>query len=237
MGASIEEFKGLVSAKGGMARTNLFLVTLPSLPGATSRELNILCKDLQLPGRQIMTQERQVGMKTIKVPYGFAVDDVSMTFHVLNDWGVKTYFEVWQALAVNPLTYEVNYKNVYAKDVKIAALKKNIGLPIYNQPLPLPRLPSEIQNRLPKIGPIDLAQGEIDINFFTPEKKLYEVTLRNAFCTTMNAVQMNNDAGGLVELNVQLSYDDWTAENYGVTSSLSDTLLTTVIGGIASRLF
>src|SRR6056300_370708 len=107
MAASIEDFKGVVAAKGGIARSNLFLVTLPSLPGATTRELNILCKDLQLPGRQIMTQERQIGMKTIKTPYGFAVDDVSMTFHVMNDWGVKTYFEVWQALAVNPLTYEV----------------------------------------------------------------------------------------------------------------------------------
>ena len=58
--ASINQFKSLVNAKNGIARSNLFRVKLPSLPGATMEELNILCKDVQLPGRQVLTNERRI---------------------------------------------------------------------------------------------------------------------------------------------------------------------------------
>lgn len=237
MAASIDEFKGLVSAKGGAARSNLFKVTLPSLPGATSREVNLLCKDVNLPGRQIMTQERQIGMKNIKVPYGFAVEDVSLTFYVMNDYGIKKYFEVWQGLAVNPATYEVSYKENYAKDVVITSLKKGFSLPVYSTQLGIPKLPPELQNRLPKIGPFDLAQGEFDLDFATKDQEIYQVRLRNAFCTTVNAITLGNDQSGITELNIQLSYDDWEGTYFAQRSTLSDTLAATVIGGVASRLF
>ena len=234
---NIDEFKGLVSAKGGMARGNLFKVTLPSLPGATSREVNLLCKDVNLPGRQIMTQERQIGMKSIKLPYGFAVEDVSMTFHVINDYSIRKYFEIWQGLAVNPSTYEVSYKNNYAKDVIITPLKKGFSLPVYSTPLGIPKLPPELQNRLPKIGPFDLAQGEFDLDFGTKDQEIYQVKLRNAFCTTMNAISLGNDQSGITELNIQLSYDDWEGTYFGQRGTLVDTLVASVLGGITSRLF
>jgi len=67
---TIDQFKSLVSAKGGIARPNLFRIKFPSLPGATAEEVNILCKDVQLPGRQIMTNPRQIGIETEKIPYG-----------------------------------------------------------------------------------------------------------------------------------------------------------------------
>jgi hypothetical protein len=235
--ASIEEFKGLMSAKGGAARSNLFKVTLPSLPGATSRDVNLLCKDVNLPGRQIMTQERQVGMKSVKVPYGFAVEDVSLTFYVMNDYGIRKYFEIWQGLAVNPATYEVSYKEKYAKDVTISALKKGFSLPIYSTQLGIPKLPPELQNRLPKIGPFDLAQGEFDLDFATKDDEIYQVKLKNAFCTTMNAINLGNELSGITELNIQLSYDDWEGTYFSQGSTLTDTLAASVIGGIAARLF
>lgn len=237
MAASIEEFKGMVAAKGGLARSNLFVVTFPSLPGASSRDVNLLCKDVQLPGRQITTQDRQIGVKSVKLPYGFLTEDISLTFHVMNDWGIKSYFESWQALAVNPVTYEINYKQSYVRPVTITAMKKGWSLPVFNKPLGIPKLPSEFQNRLPKIGPIDLAQGEIDIDLGTSDQKLYEVKLINAFCTTMNQINLNNEANGLVELNIQLSYDNWESTNYGVTSSFGDTLGAAAIGGLLPRLF
>jgi len=90
---TIDQFKSLVTQRNGIARPNLFRVKLPTLPGATSEELNILCKDVTIPGRQILTSNRQIGMKLEKIPYGYSVPEVSMTFHVLNDYGVKEYFE------------------------------------------------------------------------------------------------------------------------------------------------
>ncbi len=91
--ATIEELKGMASSKLGFARTNNFLVELPqlgsnpfgrlsgfvpSIPGITpdskpsTRELNILCKNATLPGKQILTSDRRIGMIFEKVADGYA---------------------------------------------------------------------------------------------------------------------------------------------------------------------
>ena len=44
------------------------------------------------------------------------------------------------------------------------------------------------------------------------ESPIYQCTLIEAYPTTMNAIQLNNEANGLVELNVQLSYDRWISK-------------------------
>ena len=63
-------------------------------------------KDVQLPGRQILTQERIIGMKQKKVAYGYAEEDVSMTFYVMNDYGIKEYFDEWQSRIIDFQTKE-----------------------------------------------------------------------------------------------------------------------------------
>lgn len=235
--ASIEELKGLVSSKGGVARTNVFAVELPSLPGATSREVNILCRDVNLPGRQITTYDRQIGMKATKTAYGYLQDDVSMTFMLMNDYGIKRYFETWMAMAINYDTKTVRYKNQYAMpQVKIRQMKKGTALPIYSTSLGIPKLPAELQNRLPKIGPFDLAEGEFDFDIGGKDSVVYECVLKNVFPTTMNAINLNNEPGGIAELNVQLSYDDWTSSfTDGSQNNNAQQLGTALLGGLAAR--
>ena len=99
--ASINEIKALASRKGGFAQSSQFLVKLPDIGFYNTRDLNILCKTISLPGRQILTNDRIIGVKQTKVAYGFAAGPVSMTFQVLNDYGVKEYFELWQNKIVN----------------------------------------------------------------------------------------------------------------------------------------
>lgn len=237
--ANIDQFKSLMSRKGGIARANVFRVKLPSIPGATSEEVNLLCKDVQLPGRQIMTNERLIGMKTEKIPYGYAVTEVSLTFHVMNDYGIKQYFEQWQNLAVDQNTFEVGYqkgKGGYAFDIVIEQLKKGISLPVYSTPIGLPRLPTIVQNRLPQLGPFDLAQGQLDIDFVTPEQIAYSCTLLDAFPTSMNAIQLNNELDGLVELNIQMSYTNWKSNQTPTPNSQND-FVNTLIGTGLTRLF
>ena len=84
---NIDGLKAFVNSKNGFARTNAWQVVLPQLTGfdIATEELNVLCKDVNLPGRQIATNERVVGMKPTKQAYAFLQDDVSMTFHLLND--------------------------------------------------------------------------------------------------------------------------------------------------------
>lgn len=192
---SVDQMKSLISAKGGLAMANLWKVQLPSLPGVVSSyELNMLCKDVTLPGRQMLTQERTIGMKQRKVAYGYASEDVSMTFLVMNDYGIKDYFEAWSESMINFETKELKYKDTYSHDVTISQLKKrsvkgaelnfNINL--------LAKDPSDIFN-------FDIKTDEV----------VYTCKLTNAFPTTMNAMTLNNEQNGLLEYNVQLSYDDW----------------------------
>lgn len=196
---NIDAFKAYVSSKGGFARTNMWQVILPVLDGfdIVTEELNVLCKDVVLPGRQILTNERMVGMKPTKQAYGFAQDDVSLTFHLLNDYKVKQYFDEWSSRVVsNNPPYELNYPNEYSGDVVIQQIQQGGGGGEVN------------------LLDVTVAGINIDINGVYPKKPskvIYTCKLEKAFPTTINAINFNNEQNGLVELNVQLSYRNWSA--------------------------
>ena len=194
--ASINELKGLASRKGGFAQSSQYIVKLPSLGFFDSRDLNLLCKATTLPGRQILTSDRKIGVKDTKVAYGFALDPLSMTFQVMNDYGIKTYFEVWQDSIINQVTFDPQYKNTYTHDVQIVQLKKGVG----------------IDTDL-KLGPFVL-----DIDIFKSANVVYECTLINAFPTTMTEIPLTQD-GSLVELTVSFEYDNWKSSRFRNSNS------------------
>tara|TARA_R100000951_G_scaffold115714_1_gene124710 strand:- start:5603 stop:6304 length:702 start_codon:yes stop_codon:yes gene_type:complete len=227
MVATIDKFKSLISAKGGMARPNLFRIKFPSLPGATSEEVNILCKDVQLPGRQIMTNERRIGLQMEKVPYGYAVGDVSATFHVLNNYGIKEYFETWQNLAVNQQTKEIGYQSEYARSVEIEQFQKVQKLPN--------RFRKEFDNSLlPRLSDVDIVQQFFNVGDQLNDLVVYRCKLIDAFPTSMTAIQLNNDLDGIVELNVQLSYTNWETpfvlSPSNVRDSIQSSIRSTLVG-------
>ena len=186
--ASIDDLKSLASVKLGFARPNNFLITLPARHGVDGRELNILCSNTSLPGKQVLTTERRIGMEMQKVAYGYAVPDVSMTFYCMNDYGVKKYFDEWRAITIGEEIGELKYKNDYAKTVTIHQLRK------------------------PLVG-LSKALGPLRANIGIGGGSVYSVELREAFPTTVSAIQLNNDLDGLVELTVEMSYTNWyTAE-------------------------
>lgn len=208
--ATIDQLKGMVSAKLGFARTNNYLVELPplssggglsgllgfvkpfipSIPGitgggpASTEELNLLCKNVTLPGKQIFTSQRQIGNVNEKMAYGYAVDDLQMSFYLLNDYGAKTYFDQWMEQAYNSKTHEPGYKVNYAKPVTIHQLRK------------------------PLLG-LSGGLGPIRINVGIGGGNVYSVKLIDAFPTTITQIDFSNEQDGLIEVSVQLSYTDW----------------------------
>jgi hypothetical protein len=236
MAYSIDEFKGVIGKGGGLAMTNLFRVILPALgekSGGATREYNLICKAVNVPGKSVATTERMIGPINQKIANGVVFADVSLTFMVLNDFGIKNYFDQWADLAIDPNTYEIGYKRDYAKPVKIQALKKGIGLPVYKTSLGIPKLPSSIQNRLPKIGPFDLAQGELDLNFITKDQVTYEVELEDAFPTSITGIDFTNDPDGIAEISIELSYTTWKSTTQK-QNPMSD-LVKLGLGSLASR--
>ncbi len=230
--ANIEQLKGLISSKDGVARGNVFRVILPPIPGSnvSGEEKNLLCTGVNLPGRQIVTQEKRIGLMKQKVATDYLFDDVSLTFLLLNDYGIRGYFEAWQNACVDQNQQELSYLSDYAFDVKIQQLKKGFSVPVYQTSLNLPKLPPLIQNKLPKIGPFDFAQGELDLDFVTSDKVVYECTLLQAFPTTMNAIELSNAQEDIIQLNVQLSYRNWVGGLQG-----SGAAFTSSIGGSIAR--
>jgi hypothetical protein len=211
MAFRIDDFKSQVGKGGGFAMGNLFKIFLPPLKG-DAREMNLLCKAASLPGRQITSFEKPMGLQTTKIAYGYAVDDVTLTFHCLNDMKIREYFETWQNLAINQETLEVGYYNEYTHPVIIQHIKKGTSFPIKKKKLfDSGKLPSSIANRLPRLGPLDLAQGEIDLNAVFGDDITYTLLLDKAYPTTMNAIELSDD-GQLLEVTVQLSYKNWKSK-------------------------
>lgn len=189
--SSINELKAVASKGKGFASANQFMVSLPSLGKYDTRDLNVLCTNVNMPGRQIMTQERLIGIKGRKMPNGFASDDVSMTFHVMNDYKIKEYFEEWQDKVVSQSTYEVRYPSSYANDVTIFQLRKG-------QAFDFP-------------ADFNIFGLNIDIDIFKSDAIIYQCKLLDAFPTTMSQIDFSDEQDGLVKLNVQLSYRNWTS--------------------------
>ena len=213
--ASVDELKALANTKLGFARPNRFLVTLPSFgggglfgfftEGANPRELNILCSNATLPAKSILTSERRIGMEFQKMAYGYAVDDVSMTFYLMNDYGVKEYFDTWRSVVVDEGAMTSGYKNEYARQVTIHQLR---------QPL---------AGFSKQVGPIRFSGG---IGGGT----VYSVDLLEAFPVATSAVELNNDLDGLVQLTVTFAYTNWRRQT-GVQNFINMDI-DTPLGGI-----
>lgn len=215
---SIDDFKSQVGKGGGMAMGNLFKIFLPPLTG-DAREMNLLCKAASLPGRQILSTEKQIGLQTTKVAYGHAVEDITLTFYCLNDMKVREYFEIWQNLAVNQETQEVGYFDNYTHPVIIQHIKKGTAFPIAKKELyDAGKIPSFIRNRLPRLGPLDLAQGQFDLNLIFGDDITYTVVLDKAYPTTLQAIELSND-GELLEVSVQLSFKNWKSKGGDATDT------------------
>jgi hypothetical protein len=205
----IDDFLSEISAGGGMAMGNMFKVTLPSINQSSSESMSLLCKTVNLPGRQMQSAEKRSGMETKKVAYGYASDDVTMSFYLLNDYSAKDYFERWQDLVVNQDTKEIGYHNEYAKQVTIQQIRKGVSFPVARKQLfDAGKIPSSIRGRLPRLGPIDFAQGEFDLDVLQPDDIVYTCVLLDAYPTSLVALELGNE-NQLLEVSVQLSYTNW----------------------------
>ena len=206
MASSVDELKALANTKLGFARPNRFLVTFPTSfggsggilgsvlgllniggGGASGRELNILCSNTTLPAKVTLTSERRIGMEFQKVAYGYAVDDVSMTFYLMNDYGVKEYFDAWRNSAIpedGGNAFTSNYKSSYAKSITIHQLR---------QPL---------KGFSRQVGPVRFGLG-------LGGGSVYSVELLDAFPVGTSAIELNNELDGLVQLTVTFAYTNW----------------------------
>lgn len=237
-GFGVDELKAQIGQSGGLARGNQFRVTLPQLKTFTvdANELNLMCTATVLPGRQITSLDYQVGTVNRKIANGYATGDLQLTFLVANNHIIRQYFEAWQAEAHNPVTKEVGYFDDYTYDVQIHAAERGLRTSVYKRQLGLTnKIPSIIRNRLPKLGPLDLSQDEIDLGVQFKMKDTYTCKLLECYPTTLDDQTLSNAEEGFMELSVQLSYTDWES-NVGQHTGSSESFGRSALTSILSRL-
>jgi hypothetical protein len=243
---SVEQFKGLVAKGQGFARPNFYRVILPSVIGGVkfpivgellnrgisnlkrtipAEDINMLCTATNMPGRNLLTHDRRIGMVNKKVAYGYAVEDVTLTFRVLNDFRIKEYFEAWQNSAVTT-EYELKYFNDYSEDVVIQALTNS---------------PDADYDKLLRLSYAGLDQGGLATALAGGESVVYTCVLQNAYPTQVLQMQMSDaQADQLLELNVQLSYKDWSRKISNKTDfrdSLRNRITDFAIDKVKEKLF
>ena len=229
MGFSIEEFKGLVSRGGGLAKPNLFNVYLPSLGSTDTKGLNLLCKATSLPGKQMMSQDIQIGLVNRKVANGYAVTDISLTFYMLNDFAVRNYFEKWQSMVVKD-DFTLGYYNDYTKTVGIESVQKTMSTSLFKKKLfNSNSIASSLLSKLDFPGVANLSQGEVEFNIGGDNVPVYTIDLLEAYPTSVGDLELTNDAGGIMELTVQLSYKDFRTKRLTPNDDLTDALTGAVI--------
>ena len=124
---NIEELKGLINRKSGLAHQNRFSVqvTPPKTVAVNASDFNILCENCTLPGRQITTLDYQLLRQSIKVPNGYINEEVTFTFLLTNDFYVKKIFDSWSTAVINFDNYRANYLEDYKGTIQIYQLDKH----------------------------------------------------------------------------------------------------------------
>jgi len=198
--ASIDQIKSLASSKLGFAQSNQFMVELPTTFSTTGgflaqltramngQDMNILCSQATLPGRNIYTLDRRIAMENQKIAYGYDVEPVAMTFYCLNDYGVKKYFDSWYDSTIADDANVAFYKSNYAKPVKIHQLRK----PLINKGF--------------NVGPVN-----IDIGI--GQGTIYSCLLEDAFPTNVSSIELSNELDGLVQVTATFTYTKWRPIN------------------------
>ena len=167
----------------GHASTNRFRVELPIIDGTekpgggsastsiAGEDLNLLCTAARLPGTQINTIDRQIGMEPKKVAVGRIVTDVSLTFYLTNTYDSRIYWQEWMDCVASPSApFMAGYLSKYGKDVKIQQLDR-LGKPVYKVKLikayPINLSEIEFNNQA------NTSSAEFTVTLAYPEYQIY----------------------------------------------------------------
>ena len=118
---TIDDFKAILSKGRGMSRAAKYEVVLyppDALArhlgvdiGGISREISLLCDTVAMPGHDLQTHSAKFGteLPTMMVNgHGFE-GTITTTFYIDENHNTKSYFDLWQHMAVDRNTNKVRY--------------------------------------------------------------------------------------------------------------------------------
>jgi hypothetical protein len=199
---TMQRFRSVADQYGGLARSARFIArimptgsSLLSLK-ATSilRDLIYLCDVIDIPGRELGTQNVHYYGPELKYPVQTAYADFDMTFICRNGSFERQFFDDWMTLINPPNSYDFNYIDNYKAEIDIFTFA---------------------DHGRPKVAvskdPQNLASN-VDENITTPVAN-YNITLHRAFPIIVHQQPSTWADGEFHRLMVTFSYYNWTRRN------------------------
>ena len=126
---SIDDFRSAIF-RDSLARTNRFEVLITTAPKAykfrenSNWNLSLYCEMASLPPVNISTKSFKIFGPTYQRPFGaeYGGEGISFTFHVDRDMKVKTFFDDWTSIVVDPVSGTVGWQEDYVVDLYIRQL-------------------------------------------------------------------------------------------------------------------
>ena len=115
-------------ANNGFTYANRYEVeiTIPKKTDQSTRELNIRCESISIPGRNLRTVgDFNIYGPPIEVVQGNTFGEVSASFYLSNDMSERILMEEWQNTVINPETYDLSYYKEYTGGLKVFLLDRD----------------------------------------------------------------------------------------------------------------
>ena len=135
-----DRLRASVTNGQGFASPSRFEVDFPSIDGMTSvdgsrikdpsnsEDRNLFCTAAGIPGKQVSTVNRGIGIENKMIVNGHTFPDVTFSFYLANTYVMRHYFEEWMKAITSQDPSETNYVGYYdnyVKPVKIRQYTRN----------------------------------------------------------------------------------------------------------------
>ena len=124
---ALREFLAVIKDRD-VARSNAFVVEIwpPKGSGlAPDRSINLMCQDVTFPGQNIRTSTDDLRQgPTRDIAQAVTYGNTSMTFLCTPGLPEKLFFEAWQKLMYNSVTWQAKYYKSYIGQIKLRQLDK-----------------------------------------------------------------------------------------------------------------
>jgi len=226
---TLDDLKSKITAGGGFSNPSLYYVSLPTrnLNGEQKQSIEFFVKSINLPSRNLLSVDREVGMDIDKVAYGYSNPSIQMTFRVLNDQLTRQYIEDWQNSIISRYDttrenhYTVSYPDDYMKDIRIFQLDRGIAVPVIDKSVDF------------DLGIVNV-NLDLDVDLTASGRVIYTWHLERAYPVSFTQETLSDDAKGTVsEITVEFSYRNWRGYQLqgGRTTNIdTSTSITTDIG-------
>jgi len=112
------------SGEGRSQLKNIWaLIMGQNVADSTVRRTSLRCSQISFPGRTLDSQQdTNIYGPVRNIVQGFSFAEMQAQFQLSTDLREKTFFETWQRLAFDPITFDIGYYNSYVGNIQIYQL-------------------------------------------------------------------------------------------------------------------